>query len=240
MDTLVVVEFPLVTIADGHSNLPQALEQIGDAVVVEDGLMEILELVFFVLEQGLNFLVGQDGLEGLTDLTLDADGNVFLDEVLDHCEVVAMVLRVVPQVVHFFVDPPHFFFETFDVLLFVLAIVDLLLVAHESLFVISERASALVHKFLDALDSLVKFEHFEFVFGMLLAVVADVRDQLPLVFVVVLEKAVLPLQLPLGMGHEVVVQLLEDVVEIVLGIFVLLDFEFHVFLVLLNYSLLPN
>lgn len=135
MYALVVRE---VEIADLHPDFPERLEQIWGAIIVQNYLMQVLELLFLEYFQLSHLLRRQQHLQRLADLTLNTHWHVLFDEVLDHCKVVRVVLRVVPQIVDVFLDPVNLLLEPNHVLLLVLAVVDQPLLGLEALFKILE------------------------------------------------------------------------------------------------------
>lgn len=87
---LLVVQF-----LDIEEHLAPLFVQVRHAVVVEDDLVHFAEDLFFVFLQLFDIVRNkwlQHRMQGFTDLALNADGHVLLNEVLDHGEVVLVVL----------------------------------------------------------------------------------------------------------------------------------------------------
>ena len=161
MNALIVGE---VEVANLHPDLSQRLEQVGSAIVVQDDLVQVFELLLLEDFELLKLALRQEALQRLTDLTLDANRNVLLHEVLDHGEMVGVVLGVVPEVVDVLLDPPDLFLEARFVLLLVLAVIDLTLLGLETLLEVLERALASQDELLDELDLLIDLQQPQFRF----------------------------------------------------------------------------
>lgn len=235
VNALVVGE---VEVANLHPDLSQGLEQVGSAVVVQDDLVQVFELLFLKDFELLKLALWQEALQGLTDLTLDADRHVLLYEVLDHGEMVGVVLRVVPEVMDVLLDPPDLFLEARFVLLLVLAVIDLTLLGLKTLLEVLERALASQDELLDELNLLVDLEQPQFRLGVLGPVLADLCNQLALVLVVTLKEAVLPLKLPLRVRDQILIELLEDAIEVLERLALLLLLKLHLLQALLQQPLL--
>jgi len=100
-DALVILE---VNVGNVEADLPQHLDKVGQPVVVQDLLVQLVELDLLVAGEGLAFLVGEDLLKGLRDHTLNPDRNVLLHEVLYHGEVICMVLGLELDLVELLMD----------------------------------------------------------------------------------------------------------------------------------------
>jgi len=77
-----------------HANLLQLLSEPGNPIVLQDCLMKLCE--FFLIKFCITaaILVWQDMIEGLRYRRLYPYGNVFLNEVLNHSEMVTMIVCV--------------------------------------------------------------------------------------------------------------------------------------------------
>ena len=69
------------------SHLPH---QRWHTIIIQNDLMQPVKLLFLKVRQHLPVRFTQHPAQGLADLALNPNGNVFLDEVLHHCEVILM------------------------------------------------------------------------------------------------------------------------------------------------------
>ena len=100
--------------------------------------MQVLELFLFKDLKFLKLSLGKQALKCFADLTLDSDGNVLLDEVLNHGKVIGVVLGVIPEIINILLDPPDLFLEAYLALLLVLAVIYLALLSLQPLLEILE------------------------------------------------------------------------------------------------------
>jgi len=87
-------------------HLSQFPHQRWDTIIIQNDLMHPMELLFLIAIQRLLktwklIRFTKQPAQGLTDLALNPNGNVFLDEVFHHSEVVLC--------------PSHFFEDTFSI-----------------------------------------------------------------------------------------------------------------------------
>jgi hypothetical protein len=79
-------------------HLSQSLHQRRDTIVIQYDLMHLMELHLLIVIQRASICFTQQPAQSFTDLALNSNRNVLLDEVLDHSEVVLVCAS------HFFED----------------------------------------------------------------------------------------------------------------------------------------
>ena len=71
-------------------HLSQLSHQRWNAIIIQNDLMHSMKLLFLKLFQRSSIRFTQHLAQGLADLALNPNGNVFLDEVFHHSEVILM------------------------------------------------------------------------------------------------------------------------------------------------------